>query len=239
MGAESVLAKMWHELNVSKNFSPIFLGDILQRRSFTASGEVNPLSKHRKQTATLTVDSEHHLITTDDQSWSPKSLLSIIDGITSIKWAFILTQWGDEHSAQTYAEWMIQKARSRPQRCEQFVMYWQATAWTLAISLRNGETFAEATAKIMRDLDRFNEFMAKEVANDKKKSPQQETTPIYKGGKPKGQKGGKGRGYQRWHPYRDHQHYSQDQSQSSYNSWWNKSQSWKQSNQYQDSQGAK
>lgn len=33
MGAETILAKMWHELSVSKNLSPIFLGDILQKRS--------------------------------------------------------------------------------------------------------------------------------------------------------------------------------------------------------------
>lgn len=240
MGAEVILAKMWHEMNVSKNFSPIFLGDILQKRSFTASGDVNPLTKSSKRTTTLSVDSDHHLITTDEQSWSPKSLLSIIDGITSIKWAFILTQWGDEHSVTAYAEWMIQKARSRPQRCEQFVMYWQATAWTLAISLRNGDTFSEATAKIMKDLDRFNEFMAREIATDKKKPPVNDSNPIHKGGKSKGQKGGKGRGNQRWHPYRDQQQASQDQYQSSYNSWWNRSSSaWRYNNQYQDTQQSK
>lgn len=82
MGAETILAKMWHELNVSKNFSPSFLGDILQKRSFTASGDVNPWAKIKsKKRATTLSDSEHHLITTDEQSWSPKSLLSIIDGI--------------------------------------------------------------------------------------------------------------------------------------------------------------
>lgn len=135
---------------------------------------------------------------------------------------------------------MIQRARSRPQCCEQFARYWQATAWTLAISLQNGDTFQEATSKSMKDLDKFNEFMAREIAADKKKQPLNETNPINKGGKPKGQKGGKGRGNQRWRPYRDQPQSSQDQYQPNHNSWWNRSSSsWRYNNQYQDSQSPK
>lgn len=37
IGAESVLARMFHELTVSGQFTPILLGEILQRRSFNAS----------------------------------------------------------------------------------------------------------------------------------------------------------------------------------------------------------
>lgn len=89
-------------------------------------------------------------------------------------------QWGDEHSVNANAERTIQRARCRPQWCEQFAMYWQATAWTLAISLQNGDTFQEATSKIMKDLDKFNEFMAREIAADKKKQPLNETNPSTK-----------------------------------------------------------
>ena len=43
MGAESVLARLWHEHTRTKLYTPLGLGEILARRTFTASGELNPL----------------------------------------------------------------------------------------------------------------------------------------------------------------------------------------------------
>ena len=40
LGVEVILARMWHEHQTSRMYSPVLLGDIIQRRSFTASGDI-------------------------------------------------------------------------------------------------------------------------------------------------------------------------------------------------------
>ena len=50
-GAESVLARVWHEHTKTKAYTPITLGEILQKRLFTASGDVNPLTLPRQSSA--------------------------------------------------------------------------------------------------------------------------------------------------------------------------------------------
>ena len=181
IGAEAILARMHHEKVVSNHFTPVQLGEILQRRSFNAAGEVNPLQKSPKKATTLTMDDDHQLVQTEDPVWNPRSMLAVLDGITSVKWAMILVRWGDEKDVCTFCDFMTQKARSRPQKCEQFVSYWLACGWQLAMSMRSGTTFKEATSAIMRDLDRFNEHMAKDIPVDRKKPPVQDVLPLGKG----------------------------------------------------------
>lgn len=53
LGAECVLARMYFEHNTSKVYTPIGLGEIVQRRSFTAAGKVNPLAKAVKKSTSL------------------------------------------------------------------------------------------------------------------------------------------------------------------------------------------
>ena len=43
-GAEQILARVWHEHTKTKMYTPITLGEILAKRTFTATGEVNPLA---------------------------------------------------------------------------------------------------------------------------------------------------------------------------------------------------
>lgn len=231
IGAEQVLARMYHEKVVSKQFSPVLLGEILQKRSFNAAGEVNPLQKSPKKTTTLTMDEDHQLVQTEDPVWNPRSMLAVLDGINSVKWAMILVRWGEEKDVCTFCDFMTQKARSRPQKCEQFVSYWLACGWQLAMSMRGGATFKEATASIMRDVDRFNEHMAKETVLDRKKQPGQDALPGGKGKNSKGHRDkGKGSPYpprDRWQPYptRDRWHQSTPWQQGQSNSqqqWWSK-----------------
>lgn len=66
--------------------------------------------------------------------------------------------------------------------------------------MRNGVTFQEATEAIMKDINKFNEMMLKEIVPDKKKPPTSE--PPNLAGKGKNSKGHKGKGNPlRWSPY--------------------------------------
>ena len=226
IGAESVLARMFHELTVSGQFTPILLGEILQRRSFNAAGEVNPLLKAPRKAQTLTFNDDNEIVAADDPVWNPKSLLAVLDGINSIRWAMILIRWGEERHIHTYCDWMIAKARSKPQKGEQFSLYWQWAGWQLAMAMRSGVTFQEATENIMKDLNKFNEMMLKEIIPDKKKPPTPDPPAPY--GKGKNSKGHKGKGNPRWSPYPTRDRWPSSTSSwqaGSNNAWWQRSQS--------------
>ena len=214
LGAEVILAKMWHEHQTSKMYSPVLLGDIIQRRSFTASGDVNPLSSKAKPSRTLTIEDDQLTYQDEATTWTPRSLLAAIDGLQATKFAMIFVQWGSEASIEKFFAWLVQRARSRPNKMENFNQYFAAISWQLCMNLRQGISFEEASNNIMSDLDKFTEFMARDLVQ---KIPPKPSNP---GGRQKGEKGEKGSGKNRkgkesWrsNPYRRPwpQDYRQDQ----------------------------
>ena len=68
VGAEVVLARIHHELTISKLFTPVGLGEILQKRTFQASGEPNMLAKKESKPTTFTVSNDQ-LVATEEQQW--------------------------------------------------------------------------------------------------------------------------------------------------------------------------
>ena len=188
LGAEVTLARMHHELHQSRMFTPIPLGEIVERRSFTASGDVNPLSKN-KRSQSITLEDSQLVYQEDQPSWTPRRVLATLDGLSSIKWAMILIQWGNEADVEQLFSWLTQRARSRPQKMEQFNLYFTAISWQLCMDLRGGTSFAESSAIIMKDMDLFTEHMSRE--STLKDSPKKTTPPPNpgKGAKGSGKKG--------------------------------------------------
>ena len=205
LGAEVVLARMWHEHHVTKMYTPTSLGEILAKRSFTATGEVNMLAKNPKKSNVLTIEDEQ-LVQEDEKVWSPRSVLSIMDGIEAVVWAWILLEIGEEHHCQAFGKWCISKARSRSQKLEQFKQWWDAANWKIAMRMRAGATFGEVSAEVMADVDLFNDHMSRDPPKDTpavrkepvKKRPAQasyddEPAKRSKGSQSKGGKGSSGR----------------------------------------------
>ena len=122
LGAESSLAKLWHQLKVTRDFAPLPLGEIMSRRSFHATtGMVNALSK-RKLAKELVVDVDRdRLVAGDaDDAWEPRSMLAVIDALEALRWAFILLEYGHEFDVNELFDDFIQKARQRPQQLDNF-----------------------------------------------------------------------------------------------------------------------
>ena len=164
LGAESILARIHFEHTKSRMYTPVALGEILSRRSFTATGDINPLAKNPKRQGVLAIDGDQ-LVQEDERQWSPRSILAIMDGIQSVMWAFILLEVGEEDSLHTFGKWCIAKVRSRPNKLENFKQWWDAASWKIAMKMRAGNTFTEAAAEVMADLDLFNEHMSREIVN--------------------------------------------------------------------------
>ncbi len=90
-------ARMHWEHSVSSLYSPVQLGEIIQKRSFSAPGDVNPLSKQPKKTS-LELSDENTSVAADETTWSPRSILAVLDGMNSSCWAMILCS-GERRSA--------------------------------------------------------------------------------------------------------------------------------------------
>jgi len=206
LGAEQVVTRLWHERHISKMYTPLQLGEILQHRSFSASGEVNPLSKSPKKSGVLVVDDDRNLVESDDPTWVPKSVLSVLDGLQAARWAYILTQMGDEEEVNTFIDQMIQRARSKPDRMPQFVAYWHAALWKVAMDMRGGDPFGKATQTVCDDLAFYHDLISKEAPDTKaaklKQLPKTELPDRVNLRSTKGGKAGKGSTYNdRYQPY--------------------------------------
>ena len=165
LGAEASLAKMWHQLKVTRDFSPLPLGEIMSRRSFDATGMVNALSK-RKLNKELIVDvGRDRLVAEDaDDSLEPRSMLAVIDALEALRWAYVLLEYGHEFDVNDLFDDLIQKARQRPQQLDHFRSYYEAASWQLCQELRAGRTFAEAVASVKEDLHLYQDRMSRPSA---------------------------------------------------------------------------
>ena len=142
VGAEVVLARLWWE-HERQAFGPIGLGEILAKRTWTASGELNALARGRQ--------SPDAAFANDGSSLEPRGLVSVIDGATSIGWALILTDWAPEDVVHDFVAWFVRRAKSRPQQIEQLRAFWDGCLWRVAMGMRTGHTFAEVAAELKAD----------------------------------------------------------------------------------------
>ena len=120
LGAESVVARVLYEHRTSKLYSPVGLGEVLQRRSFQSNGEVNPLAKRARTNKLSVEDGVLKEEAANDDDWAPRGYLSLMDGLNSIRWLYILCEVGSEQSIHSYFDWMIKKSRMRGVQVEQF-----------------------------------------------------------------------------------------------------------------------
>ena len=103
LGADAVIARVWWEHTHSKLYSPVQLGEVLQARTFQASGEVNPLAKPNRSSTKLTI-ADNELVQENEPVWNPRSVLAIIDGLNSVRWTYIFTGLGEEVAVN---EWLL------------------------------------------------------------------------------------------------------------------------------------
>ena len=135
----------------------------------------------------------------EDPTWTPRSVLSVTDGLQAARWAYVLVQMGEEEEIMHFIDQMQMRARSRTDKMEQFVMYWHASMWRVAMDMRSGDSFGAATKKILDDMAFYHDHMMKDIASPKSKlKPPPRTDVTDRFIKPgKGGKAGKGSGQDR------------------------------------------
>ena len=107
------------------------------------------------------------------------------------------------------SDWFIQKVRARPNKLENLRVFWESAGWKVAMGMRSGQSFGDASSEVMTDVDLLTEAMSCEVPKETKPAaPKKRSTGI----SPERQPGGYGTNYKgyngnqkgRQHPYSQH-----------------------------------
>ncbi|CAE7890612.1 unnamed protein product, partial [Symbiodinium necroappetens] len=245
LGAEEILARMWFEHTVSKMYTPVTLGEIVSRRTWTPGRVLNPLAANRASAAASSkaLRFDHGaLVQEEPAEWSPKGLFSTIDGANAARWAWTLLGIGEEDDVMKYADWFVAKARAHSEMVPAIQAFWHKTAWTLAMALRNSTSFGEATKHI-----RWQEVILTQAppprrqpqiataaapADTTEENEDQDPTWWGMGGGRKRRRGGKARGKGRGG--KDKQQQSDrggDGKNAAYQGWWSQKDGGKKANQ--------
>ena len=190
VGAERVMARIWHETWISHQFTPTQLHEILEARCFDSSGSLNTLNKELKAKAQsrLAVDDESNtIVIEEEQQWSPKGLLSLMDALEAIELCWTLCQLGHELDIKDYINWWRQLFRSRPGKIEQLKTCWLDGGWRIALLMRQGHTFAHCAQTLMDDTGALQAALMKELPISKPPPKKPQARPS----QPKGKGGGK------------------------------------------------
>ena len=68
-----------------------------------------------------------------------------------------------------FCDWLCQKARSKPQKPEQFRTWYEQISWQVAIHMRVGKSFVEATEAVQTGIETYQEAMVREILPSPKK----------------------------------------------------------------------
>ena len=170
VGAESVLARFHREHVTSKAYSPLELGELISKRSFTATGGVNHLAAKKRSTR-LEFDGES-LRSADETTWEPRFLWAVVDGLDAVRWCHILFEVGEERHEMT------RRARERPDKIEIFREYYAAVSWSICMAMRVNKTYKEASDAILADVTMWNEYMARNSGHIRERPRTARTTTL-------------------------------------------------------------
>ena len=258
LGADEVLIKTEKEL-VSKQYTPVGMGDILDKRQFTSTGDVNPSLKRQggQKQHTLeiaTSDNGVELQAASTPTFDPRSVMLVQDATTAIGWLWKLFEMGDEPVIDEYIEWFNILVRKNPDKLYNVKQLWEKASWTIALEMRDDRrSFASLTHEIMGDQKLMNDCMSsREPMTPQKRlkshnwasSPDKRQKPTKgdsKGGKFTWKSSSSYQGQKGYNNYNNHNNYNNNNNnyrsssngggggRKDHNSWNGKSQSWNRS----------
>jgi hypothetical protein len=164
LGAESILARLRHEHNETKQYTALHLGELLPAQSFTVTGDVNNLATKTKDANLKIVGGD--LVQAEQPVLDPKSTWVIMDGLAAIKWAYIFCDYGTDEDVECYIDFFNKLARKFPSSPEAVKNCWTASSWRIAMSMRAGRSFKVATSEVMADQHWVNQRLSASHARE-------------------------------------------------------------------------
>ena len=189
IGAEPILARLiWEHEN--KCYNLLQLGEIIQARSFTSTGEINKLATKEKDKC-LEVSADFTLSAKKAKIFEPTSVIALLDALQAAKWAFVFCEYASEEEADKFITFFEKQTKVYHNMTDRVRELWNQCYWRLAQEMRMSVTFAKATEDITSDLGWIRDQLSK------RPEPHEEH-PIHRKGK------GKGQGKQMSQPWRTH-----------------------------------
>lgn len=156
-GAEEALARLEHELNVSRSFSLIKLGEITATRSWRADGELNrdaDKHKRRKSGVDITVnDVPISVGLSTEDNFNLSSWWAIHDDFEAQRWALLWAGYGSDDEVDRWVSFWQLECRSRTLTTSQLDELFEATTCQVTTRMRKGSTFGEAAREVLLDGD--------------------------------------------------------------------------------------
>ncbi len=163
-GAETVLARLWHEHHVTHMYTALKLGEILQQRCFTSLGDLNPMAVRDRTVRKLGTDHAGDIVEREPDVWNPRSMTAILDGLEAARWAYVFVELGAEVAIDRWIEWFTKHTRKRGHDLDSIVRLWNAASWRIALEMRRGDSFDAATATLMNDFVFVQETLTAKAA---------------------------------------------------------------------------
>ena len=114
LGAEKVLARMYHEHHTSKLYTATPLGEIMAQRVWMSFNTINSNRKKDSSEKKLILDDK--ISEKAQENWDVRSQWMLIDATQAIRWAWILLKYASETAINKYVDWFQGLIRKNAQR---------------------------------------------------------------------------------------------------------------------------
>ncbi|CAE7220070.1 unnamed protein product [Symbiodinium microadriaticum] len=133
LGAEKVLARMYHEHHTSKFYTATPLGEIMAQRVWTSFNTINSNRKKDPSKKKLILDDKNQISEKTQEEWDVKGQWMLIDATQAIHWAWILLKYDSETAINKYVDWFHGLIRKNAQRIPNVKLLWEDFAWDIAM----------------------------------------------------------------------------------------------------------
>ena len=152
VGAEEVLARLVWELEVSKNFTPLKLGEIVAARSYSSTGKVNKWANSDKSKDVFQIKAG----TTDgvelvQKNWTftPQTWEMITEAFEAVKWALVFAGYGDDVVVGEWTDRFLLNLKTKKVPAMISDLYEEACL-LLMLKMRAGADFGTASKDLAR-----------------------------------------------------------------------------------------
>ena len=132
LGAEKVLARMYHEHHTSKLYTATPLGEIMAQRVWTSFITINSNRKKDPSEKKLILDDKNQISEKAQEEWDFKGQWMLIDATQAIRWAWILLKYDSETAINKYVDWFHGLIRKNAQRIPNVKLLCEDFAWDIA-----------------------------------------------------------------------------------------------------------
>lgn len=156
VGAEKILARVWHERWVPWQYTPMHAtervvgGTLLRQHWRPESPEQGPEAEEPRSPRRGRGPPVAIVIEDDQSSWTPKSLISIMDALDATSLCWTLCRLGHELEIQEY-HGMVAPAVPLSPKQDRTAQGMLDAGWKMALDMRSGTDFATASQQVMED----------------------------------------------------------------------------------------